>query len=86
MCCLKRTLTVRLHLWCKIGSVCGVSVCIAFVLGFVCISVIFELRACTGAKTKNNNGRLPLHVACLNQAPVEVVAALLEAHPDGEAA
>jgi hypothetical protein len=30
--------------------------------------------------------RLPLHLACLNQAPVEVVTALLKAHPDGEVA
>ena len=37
-------------------------------------------------KEKNKDGRLPLHLACANNAPVEVVAALLAAHPDGEAA
>ena len=39
-----------------------------------------------GAKEKDKDGRLPLHVACANKAPVEVVAAVLAAHPDGEAA
>ena len=39
-----------------------------------------------GAKAKDWNGSLPLHVACAEQAPVEVVRALLEAHGDGEAA
>ena len=29
---------------------------------------------------------LPLHLACVNKAPVEVVRALLEAYPEGEAA
>ncbi len=32
------------------------------------------------------DGNLPLRWACDNKAPVEVVAALLAAHPDGEAA
>ncbi len=39
-----------------------------------------------GAKEKDENGRLPLHLACAFNAPVEVVAAVLAAHPDGEAA
>ncbi len=39
-----------------------------------------------GAKEKDKDGRLPLHVACGNKAPVEVVAAVLAAHTDGEAA
>ena len=40
-----------------------------------------------GAKEKNNKrGFLPLHLACTYKAPVEVVAAVLAAHPDGEAA
>ena len=43
-------------------------------------------HARAGAKEKDQNGRLPLHVACVYKAPVEVVLALLAAHPDGEAA
>jgi hypothetical protein len=42
--------------------------------------------ASVGAKEKDNDGRLPLHWACFKLAPVQVVVALLEAHPDGEAA
>ena len=36
-----------------------------------------------GAKQKDKNGRLPLHVAVERQAPEEVTLALLKAHPDG---
>jgi hypothetical protein len=36
------------------------------------------------AKITDFHNRLPLHLACLNQAPFEVVFALLNAHPDGE--
>ena len=39
-----------------------------------------------GARQRDYFGELPLHFACANKAPVEVVAALLAAHPDGEAA
>ena len=39
-----------------------------------------------GAKEKDIYGRLPLRWACEYKAPVEVVHALLDAHPDGEAA
>ncbi len=39
-----------------------------------------------GAKERDNRGRLPLHLACGNNAPAEVVVALLAAHADGEAA
>ncbi len=39
-----------------------------------------------GAKEKDQRGRLPLHLVCVNEAPVSVVSALLAAHPDGEAA
>ena len=39
-----------------------------------------------GAKQPDIYNRLPLHLACISSAPVEVVAALLEAHADGEAA
>ena len=39
-----------------------------------------------GAREKSFFGMLPLHLACAKKAPVEVVAALLAAHPDGEAA
>lgn len=35
------------------------------------------------AREKDNKGKLPLHQAVEYQAPVRVVAALLEAHPDG---
>ena len=35
---------------------------------------------------KDEDGRLPLHLSCADQAPVSVVSALLAAHPDGEAA
>ena len=36
-----------------------------------------------GAKEKNEYGGLPLHVAALHQAPIEVVQTLLEAYPEG---
>ena len=39
-----------------------------------------------GSREKGNDGSLPLHLAFANKAPVEVVAAVLAAHPDGEAA
>jgi hypothetical protein len=39
-----------------------------------------------GAREKDAFGYLPLHWASVNKAPVEVVAAVLAAHPDGEAA
>jgi ankyrin repeat protein len=55
------------------------------------VSNIFDyLRA--GAKEKakargtDQDGQLPLHFACVNNAPVEVVILLLEAYPDGNAA
>jgi hypothetical protein len=39
-----------------------------------------------GAKAKDNDGKLPLHRAWFNAAPVEVISALLAAHPDGKSA
>ena len=48
--------------------------------------VDFCLRAGAGAKEKDKDGNLPLLLACALKAPVEVVDALLAAHPDGEAA
>ena len=36
-----------------------------------------------GARVKDKDGRLPLHFACINNAPREAVAALLSAFPDG---
>ncbi len=40
----------------------------------------------TGAKAKDKDGRLPLHLSCEKEAPIGVVQALLAVHPDGEAA
>ncbi len=39
-----------------------------------------------GARKTDKNNMLPLHLACVNKAPAEVVVALLAAHADGEAA
>ena len=39
-----------------------------------------------GAHERDNQNRLPLHLACMHTAPIEVISALLAAHRDGEAA
>ncbi len=38
-----------------------------------------------GANDIDEDGRLPLHLACANEAPADVVAAVLGAHREGEA-
>ncbi len=35
-------------------------------------------------KEKDGSNWLPLHRACGNKAPVEVISALLAVHPDGK--
>ena len=39
-----------------------------------------------GANDIDEDGRLPLHLACANKAPADVVAAVLAAHREGERA
>lgn len=65
--------------------------CLKIWLNFVkdtCVCAIFvghfaHVRA--GAMEKAMD-RLPLHFACANEAPVEIVTALLAACPDGKSA
>jgi hypothetical protein len=40
----------------------------------------------SGAKAKDKDGLLPIQSACSQNAPAEVVCALLAVYPDGEAA
>ena len=47
-------------------------------------SVALLLNSRADPTISNSDGMMPLHLACNSNAPVEVIAALLEAHPDGE--
>ena len=71
---------------CFIYVCCCEGVVVTLCVRYVCHSFVdlFD-DARVGAKEKDNDGRLPLHWACFKLAPVEVVIALLAAHPDGEA-
>jgi hypothetical protein len=42
------------------------------------------VHARAGAKEKDNDGHLPLHWACEKNAYMDVISALLAAHPDGK--
>ena len=60
---------------------------VEFFFLFVCAWFLLSCLTCaSGAKEKDEDGRLPLHLSCADQAPVSVVSALLAAHPDGESA
>ncbi len=68
---------------------CGeivVGVCVKCFFPFIIVKVAKFDRLFAGAKEKTKDGRLALHMACAKNAAIEVVNALLAAHPDGQAA